>query len=106
MQRLELGGEIGVVMLEQFSVEPADVDLGTVGEPAVDQRFAKAFVGVGKPDIFADDADRHFAVVIVESVHDVVPARQVRPRRVVHPERLEHFVVEPFGVILQWDVVD
>ena len=42
VQRLELGGEVGVVLLEHLGVEPADVDLDPVGDAAVDQRLAQA----------------------------------------------------------------
>ena len=55
-----------LVLLEQFGVEPVDVDLDAVGDAAVDQRLAQALVGVGQADIFADHADRHFAFGMVE----------------------------------------
>ena len=86
VQRLELGDDVGFGMLEQLGVDPLDVDLGAVGDAAVDQRLAQALVGVGQADIFADDADRDLAVVMVDAVHDLVPARDVGPRRVVDPE--------------------
>ena len=53
-------------MLEQFGVEPLDIDLGAVGDAAVDQRLAQALVGIGQADIFADHADRDFAFVMVD----------------------------------------
>ena len=62
-------------MLEQLGVDPFDADLGPVGDAAVDQRFAQAFVGVGKADIFADHADRDLAFGMVDAVHDFVPPR-------------------------------
>ena len=93
-------------MLEQLGVDPLDVDLGAVGDAAVDQRLAQALVGVGQADIFADDADRHLAVVMVDPVHDVGPARELGPRRVLDPEGAQHFVVEAGLVILQRHVVD
>ena len=53
-------------MLEQLGVDPVDVDLGAVGDAAVDQRLVQALVGVGQADIFADDADRDLALVMVD----------------------------------------
>ena len=67
VQRLELGGEVGVLMLEHLGVEPADVDLDPVGDAAVDQRLAQRLIGVGQADIFADDADRHLAFGMVDA---------------------------------------
>ena len=93
-------------MLEQLGVDPLDVDLGAVGDAAVDQGLAQALVGVGKADIFADDADRHLAVVMVDAVHDLVPAGEIGLRRVGDPEGAQHFIVEPRLVILQRHVVD
>ena len=56
--------------------------------------------------IFADNADRHFAVEIVYAVHDLMPARDIGSRRVLDPEGIEHFVVETGLVILKRHVVD
>ena len=106
VQRLELGDDVRVGMLEQLGVDPFDVDLGAVGDAAVDQRLAQALVGVGQADIFADDADRDLAVVMVDAVHDLGPARDIRLRRVGDPERAQDFVVEPGLMILQRHVVD
>ena len=86
MKRLELGDDVGVGMLEQLGVDPLDVDLGAIGDAAMDQRLAQALVGVGKADIFADDADRDLALVMVDAVHDLVPAREIGLRRIVDPE--------------------
>ena len=106
VQRLEFGDDVGFGMLEHLGVDPLDVDLGAVGDAAVDQGLAQALVGVGQADIFADDADRHLALVMVDAVHDLVPARQVGLRRIRDPEGAQHFVVEPGLVILQRHVVD
>ena len=106
MERLQLGDDVGLGMLEQLGVDPLDVDLGAVGDAAVDQRLAQALVGVGKADIFADDADRHLALIMVDPVHDLVPAGEIGLRRVVDPERAEHFIVEAGLVILQRHVID
>ena len=63
-------------------------------------------VGVLQADIFADHADRHFALGMVDAVHDVLPAAEVGIGRVVDVEHAQHFVVEPLGMILQRHVVD
>ena len=43
----------------------------------MDQSLAQALVGVRKADIFADDADRDLAVVMIDAIHHLVPAAQV-----------------------------
>ena len=62
------GGDLGLGMLEQFRVEPVDVDLDPVGEAAVDERLGQALIGVLQADIFADDADRHLAFRVEQPV--------------------------------------
>ncbi len=106
VQGLELGGEVRIRLLEHLRIEPADMDPGAVGQPAVDERLVEALVGVRKADIFADDSDRHLALVIVEPVHDVGPAREIGLRRVAHPEDAEHLSIEAGRVILERDIVD
>ena len=86
VQRLQLFREVRVGMLEQLGVEPADVDLGAVGDAAVDQRLAQALIGVGQADIFADHADRDLALIMVDAIHDVPPDREVGRRRIVMPK--------------------
>src|SRR3546814_6509447 len=70
VHRVEPGDEILFALLEQFGVEPADVDLDPVRHAAVDQRLVQRFIGVGQRDIFADDADRHLALRVPLAVHD------------------------------------
>ena len=106
VQRLELGRDFGVGMLEEFGIEPLDRDLGAVGDAAVDQRLAEALVSVRQADIFADDPDRDLAVVMVDAVHDLGPAGDIGARRIGDPEGMENFVVEARFVILQRHVVD
>ena len=48
---------VGFGMLEQLGDDPFD-NLGAVGDPAMNQGFSEALIGVGKADIFADDPDR------------------------------------------------
>jgi hypothetical protein len=55
---VKLGREIGIVMLEQLGVEPADVDLDAVGEAAMDERAdrggrRRVVVGARRHPIFA-----------------------------------------------------
>ena len=57
-----VGGDLRLGMLEQFGVEPLDVDLHPVGEAAVDERLGQALIGVLQADIFADHADRDLAL--------------------------------------------
>ena len=77
VHRLELRGDLRIVLLEHLGVDPADVDLDPVGHAAVDQRLVERLVGVGQADVLADHADRHFAFGVLVAVDDVVPARQV-----------------------------
>ena len=105
VERFQFRCEVWAIALEQFSVEPADVDLRPVGEAAVNQRFSQRFIGIGQPDIFADDADGDFAFMVVEAIHDVVPARQVGARR-IDTEHVEHGVVETLFMIAQRNIVD
>src|SRR5690606_26295778 len=76
VHRLEIGGEI-LVLLEHLGVEPADIDLDPVRHAAVDQRFVERLIGIRQRHIFANDADRDFALGVLLAVHDVVPARQI-----------------------------
>jgi hypothetical protein len=68
---------IAVRLLEQFGVDPLDVDLDPVGHAAVNQRLVERLVGILQADIFADDADGDFAFRVLLAVDDVVPAPQV-----------------------------
>jgi hypothetical protein len=106
VERLELGRDVGLRVLEQFGVEPGDPDLDAVGHAAVDQRLGERLVGVLEADIFADDADRHLALPVEQAVDDIFPARHGRRRRVVDAEGAQHLGVEPGLVILGGDGVD
>ena len=46
------------------------------------------------------------SLVMVDAVHDLVPAGEIRLRRVTDPESAQHFVVQPRLVILQRHVVN
>src|SRR4249919_1896985 len=58
MQRFELGNDVGLGMLEDLSIDPLDLDLRAIGYAAVDQCLAQALVGVGEPNIFANNTNR------------------------------------------------
>jgi hypothetical protein len=51
------------------------------------------------------DTDRHFALRIVEAVDDVDPARKIGIGR-GQAKVMQHFVVQPFGMILQRHRID
>src|SRR3546814_19314692 len=75
-------------LLEQFGVDPADVDLHAIGDAAVDERFVERFIGILKADIFADDADRDLALGTLQPLDDLGPARQIGRAAGRDPERL------------------
>ena len=106
VQRLELGDDVRIGMLEQFGVNPLDVDLRAVGDAAMDQGLAQALIGIRETDIFADDADRDLAVVIVDPIHDVAPHGQFGRRRVGDAEGAKHLIVKSALVVLERHVVD
>src|SRR3546814_752823 len=91
--RFELRGDVAVAGLEQFGVDPADVDLHAIGDAAVDERFVERFIGILKADIFADDADRDLALGTLQPLDDLGPARQIGRAAGRDPERLQHLAV-------------
>ena len=105
VHRLELSGDLRIVLLEHLGVDPADVDPHAVGHAAVDQRLVQRLVGIGQADVLADHRDRHLAFGVLVAVHDVRPARQVG-RRAVQAEMHKHLLVEPLGMVLQRHRID
>ena len=105
MHGFEPRGDVGAGF-EHFGIEPDDVDLYPVGEAAVDQRFVQRFIGIGKADIFADDADGHFAFGVAQTVLDIRPARQVGVGGGFDPEGAEDFLVQSLAMILQRHGID
>src|SRR3546814_11205049 len=87
--------------LEQFGVDPADVDLHAIGDAAVDERFVERFIGILKADIFADDADRDLALGTLQPLDDLGPARQIGRAAGRAPERLQPLAVAAFRMFLQ-----
>ena len=91
VQRLQSGGDITVFRLKQFRVDPLDVDLHTVGNATMDERFVQRLIGILQADIFADDANVDLAFRIGQPVHDVVPTAEIRVWPRLNPERAQHF---------------
>jgi hypothetical protein len=61
VHRLQPRGDVAIRLLEQLGIDPADMHLHPVGKAAMHQRLVQRLVRIGQADIFADDADRHFA---------------------------------------------
>src|SRR5918993_794553 len=100
------GSDVRFGMLEELRVDPLDVDLRPVRDPAMDQGFPQALVRIGQADIFADDADRYFAVVVIDGIHDLPPACEIRFGGVLDAEGVKHFIIEPGLMILKRHIVD
>ena len=85
--------------------DPAQVDLGLVGEAAGPQRLGHGEVGVGQVDVLADQRDRHLLRGVVHPAQQVVPQRpvDVAERQV---EAADDVGVETLAVQDLRDVVD
>ena len=70
------------------------------------QRLGDRLVGVLELGVLADDRDPHLALGVVDAVDDVLPLREVRPRRRRDREGVEHRPVEPLGMIGERRLVD
>ena len=105
MQRFELGRKI-LFIFKQFRIQPADLHLDPIGKAAMKKGLLQRFIGVLQPDIFADHADDHFAFGMLDPLHHIIPAGQVRLRRVFYAEGTQDHIVQAFLVILQRYVVD
>ena len=94
------GGGLAVV-----GGDPADVDLGLVGEAAGAQRLPHGEVGVREVDVLADQPDRHLLLGVVHPTEQVVPDGpvDVAERQV---ESAYEVGVEPLAVQDLGDVVD
>ena len=91
--------------LALVGLDPADLDLGPVREPARAQRLGDRQVGVGQVDVLADQRDRHGLVGVVDAVEQVAPDRPVDVAE-REPEPAHDVGVEPFAVQDTRDVVD
>src|SRR5436190_87245 len=82
-------------LLERFGLDPADVDLQAVLEPAVVQGFVQALVRILVTDVLADDVNRQLVGGIADPVDQIAPVLHLRfgLRQV---QALEDDAVEPF----------
>ena len=71
----------GVLALEDLRIDPVEVDLDVVGDAAVGQRLAQRLVGVQQAGVLADNGDGHLAFRLGHTPDHLLPARQVRLRR-------------------------
>ncbi len=107
MAWLQSRGDLALVLvLEQLRVDPVDVDLYAIGDAAVHERFVERLVRVRQADIFADHADSDFAFRVLQTIHDIEPALEIRLAARLDAERAQHFVVQPLGMILRGHGVD
>src|SRR5579884_2619925 len=93
-------------MLEDFRVNPLDLDLRPIGNAAMDECLTQALISIGKADIFADDANRDLALIMIDAIHDLIPASKIRGSRIVNPERVQHLIIKAGLVILKRYVID
>ena len=94
------------VALEGLCLDPVDIDLDVVGDPAVLQRLDQGFVGVLQDRVFADHRHRDLAVGVQPAPGDFLPHRQVGFRRIGDAEMGQHLGVQSFAVIVQRHGVD
>ena len=105
VERFQLGRQIFFIF-KQFRIQPAHLHLDPVGQTAVEQRFLQRFIGVLQPDIFADHADDDFAFGMLDPLHDIIPARQIRFRCVFDAKGTQNHIVQTFLMILQRYIID
>ena len=101
---LEIGGR--VLLLEDFRLDPVEVDLHLVGDAAMDERLLQRLVGIEQTGVLSHHGDVHLALRLGDAAHDFGPLRQVRFPGVLETEDLQHFPVEAFVVIGARHVVD
>ena len=85
--------------------DPADVDLGLVGEAAGPERLGDREVGVVEVDVLADQGDGDLLLGVVHPAEQVVPDRPVDVAE-RQPEAAYDVGVEPLAVQHLGDVVD
>ena len=94
------------LIVEFFGIDQANVDLHLVGKAAMRQRFGNRFIGIRHIGIFADEADTDIAIRMVGRMRNLVPAGQIRLRRIINAEMGKDFLVQPFGMIGFRHVID
>src|ERR1700691_2317982 len=94
-----------VFLLEDFRIEPVELDPDIVGYPAMGQRLGQRFIAVGQMGVFAHHGDGDRAFGLTDARHDLAPARQIGVAR-VEAEMPAHLAVEAVGVIGHRHLVD
>ena len=92
--------------LEIFRGNQLEVNLAFAGRRCVCKGFDDGFVGIGKGDIFADKADRHFLGRIFEPAEEILPLLEVRVAPCTHLELAHDALVEFFLFHQEWHIVN
>ena len=85
--------------------DPADRDLGVVGEAAGAQRLGDRQVGVGQVDVLADQRDLDLVLGAVHPAQQLVPVGQSTSRK-LQPQPADDVGVQALAVQHLGDVVD
>jgi hypothetical protein len=96
---------LGEQTLDVLGLDPLDLDLGGVEEPAVLERLDDREVGVRKGDVLADDADPDRLEGGLDPVDEDLPLRQVDVEA-GPAEELAHDLVEALVVHDEGDLVE
>src|SRR5579875_162893 len=99
-QALGSGGRVDIL-----GFNPFDDDALAIGEAAMDESFAKAFVGVFQLNILPDHADANLALRMLKSFEHGEPAAQVARRR-LQVQKLQQLFVEALGSERERDFVN
>src|SRR5580704_4630010 len=95
----------GFERIDFLGFDPVDDGFVMIREAAVQQGFAQTFVGVFELDIFADDADVHFAFGMVQAPQHVEPRLHVGGA-LFEAEEADDLRVEAFFAELDGDFVN
>src|SRR6185503_19159996 len=95
-----------IAVLERLRLDPFEIYLDGIGDAAVVERLDQRFVGVLEAGVLTDHGDGDLALVLADGPRDLLPAPEVRARRVADAEGGEHLVVEALGVVGDRQVVD
>ena len=89
----------GIRLLEDFRIDPFQLDLHLVGDAAMGEGLGQRLIAVQQIGVFADDGDAHFAFRRAHGVDDALPARQIRLGLEGQGEMAQHFAVHAGFVI-------
>src|SRR6266404_36454 len=81
------------VVHQIFGFDPANLDAQTIRDAAVNERLVQALVRIFKLDIFADDADRHRSIWLLNGLNQLRPSAQIS-LGCLQPEFLDDHVVQ------------